>query len=293
MVTKNTRSWLALTVLLALFGMGSACNKNPEGGSNGNATPASGTTKFVPKGNEGSISGAVAYVGTPPAAKKIDTSADAACASKNPNLETEENIVKDGKLANVFVYIKDGTLADGTKITALTFDTPTTEVPLDQNGCHYVPHVSGAQVGQKLKITNSDPTQHNIHFTPKNNDDWNQSQPNGAPPMTHEFKRAEVLVPVKCNQHPWMKAYIGVTKHPFFAVSKPDGTFEIKGVPPGNYTVVAWHEGPGNGTEKTMQVTVPASGAAKADFSFGAATAGSQPSLEMMPALEVSMVGRH
>lgn len=292
MVTRNKWSWVALTVLLGLFGMGSACGPKTET-PNGNATPTAGTTAWAPKGNEGSISGAVAYVGTAPAAKKIDASADAACASKNPNLETEENIVKDGKLANVFVYIKDGTLADGTKITAYSFETPATEVPLDQNGCHYVPHVSGAQVGQKLKITNSDPTQHNIHFTPKNNDDWNQSQPNGAPAMTHEFKRAEVLVPVKCNQHPWMKAYIGVTKHPFFAVSKPDGTFEIKGVPPGKYTVAAWHEGPGEGTSKSMEVNVPASGAAKADFSFGAATAGSKSSLEMMPALEVPMIGRH
>jgi plastocyanin len=290
MISKNTRSWLALIVGLVLFGMGSACgpktNDNKEGGS----TPA--TRKYVKTGKEGSISGAVAYEGTPPPAKKIDASADPVCA-RNANLETEENVVKDGKLANVFVYVKDGTLADGTKITGLSFDVPTTEVPLDQNGCHYVPHVSGAQVGQKLRITNSDPTQHNIHFTPKNNDDWNQSQPNGAPPMTHEFKRAEVLVPVKCNQHPWMKAYVGVTKHPYFAVTKADGTFEIKDVPPRKYTLVAWHEGPGNGTEKTLQVTVPASGAAKADFSFGAATAGTPSSLEMMPAIEVPIVGHH
>jgi plastocyanin len=290
MFTKNTRSWLVLIVLLGLFGMGSACG--PKGDEKKDE-PKAATKPFHATGKEGSISGVVAYLGTPPPAKKIDASADPACASKNPNLETEENVVKDGKLANVFVYVKEGTLADGTKISGLSFETPTAEVPLDQSGCHYVPHVSGAQVGQKLKITNSDPTQHNIHFTPKNNDDWNQSQPNGAPPMSHEFKRAEVLVPVKCNQHPWMKAYVGVTKHPFFAISKPDGTFEIKGVPAGKYTVVAWHEGPGEGTTKTMEVTVTASTAAKADFSFGTATASEKSSLEMMPALEFPMMGRH
>ncbi|MDQ2856670.1 MAG: carboxypeptidase regulatory-like domain-containing protein [Acidobacteriota bacterium] len=291
MFTKSTRSWLALVILLALFGMGSACGPKTDDKKE-DGKPA--TKAYKATGKEGSISGVVAYVGTPPPAKKIDASADPACASKNPNLETEENVVKDGKLANVFVYIKDGTLADGTKITGYTFETPTATVQLDQNGCHYVPHVSGAQVGQKLNITNSDPTQHNIHFTPKNNDDWNQSQPNGAPAMTHEFKRAEVLVPVKCNQHPWMKAYVGVTKHPYFAVSKADGSFEIKGVPPGKYTVVAWHEGGGDGTSKPMEVTVPANGAAKADFSFGAATAaGEKSSLEMMPALEFPMAGRH
>jgi hypothetical protein len=145
-----------------------------------------------------------------------------------------------------------------------------------------------------LNITNSDPTQHNIHFTPKNNPDWNQSQPNGAPALTHSFARSEVLVPVKCNQHPWMKAYVGVLKHPFFAVSAEDGTFTIKGVPPGTYTVAAWHEGGATGTEKTMSVTVPASGSAKADFAFGeAATAGNTPGLEMMPAIEVPIPGHH
>jgi hypothetical protein len=103
-----------------------------------------------------------------------------------------------------------------------------------------------------------------------------------------------VLIPVKCNQHPWMKAYIGVLKHPFFAVSAEDGSFTIKGVPAGKYTVAAWHEGGATGTEKTMEVTVTANGSAKADFAFGeAATAAGHPGLEMMPALDVPMMGRH
>ena len=102
-------------------------------------------------------------------------------------------------------------------------------------------------------------------------------------------------MPVKCNQHPWMKAYVAVLKHPFAAVSAEDGSFTIKGVPPGTYTVVAWHEGGATGTEsKPMQVTVAANGSAKADFSFGeAATASGNPSLQMMPALDVPMMGRH
>jgi plastocyanin len=291
MVTRNTRFWLALTIALALFALGSACNKTSDGG-NDNKTPDT-AKKALPKGKEGSISGTIAYAGTPPAAKKIDTSADPVCGQKNPNLETDDNIVKDGKLANVFVYVKDGTITGGSKIGEYAFDVPSAEVTLDQNGCHYVPHVLGVQVNQKIKITNSDPTQHNIHPQPKNNPEWNQTQANGAPPIEKTFNRAEILVPVKCNQHPWMKSYIGVLKHPFFAVSKPDGTFEIKGLPPGTYTVAAWHEGGAAGTEKTMQVTVPASGAAKADFSFGTATAaGQKSSLEMMPALDVPMINR-
>jgi len=290
MTTKNVTSLLALTLLVALLGLGSACGTKEPTAGNGNGGP---TGKAMTKtGKEGSISGVVSFTGTPPPPKSIDTSADPVCGQKNPNLQTDDNVVKDGKLANAFVYIKDGTLADNSKLADYTFETPTSEVTLDQNGCHYVPHVLGVAVNQKLKITNSDPTQHNIHPQPKNNQEWNQTQPNGAPPIEKAFNRAEILIPVKCNQHPWMKSYIAVMKHPYFAVSKPDGSFEIKDVPPGTYTVVAWHEGGTAGTEKTMQVTVPANGAGKADFAFGAATAGNKPSLEMMPALEVPMMGR-
>jgi plastocyanin len=279
-----------MTILLSLLGLGSSCGGNKET-TNDNAKPEG--KPFVSKNNEGTITGKIAYNGAVPAPKKIDTSADAVCASKNPNLETEENVVKDGKLANVFVYVKDGTLADGTKISDLTWATPTSEVSLDQSGCHYVPHVLGAQVKQKLKITNSDPTQHNIHFTPKVNVEWNQSQANGAPPMTHDFTRAEVLVSVKCNQHPWMKSYVGVLKHPYFAVSGADGSFTIKDVPPGTYTVVAWHEGGAEGIQQTKSVTVAAKGSTTADFAFGAASAnGQKSSLEMMPAIEFPMLGR-
>jgi len=155
--------------------------------------------------------------------------------------------------------------------------------------------VLGVMVNQNISITNSDPTTHNIHFMPATNPDWNQSQVNGAAALTHKLAHAEVLVPVKCNQHPWMKSYVGVLKHPFFAVSAEDGSFTINGVPPGKYTVVAWHEGGAKGTEKTMEVTVPAKGAATADFSFGAAAglSGEPSSLPMMPALEVPMGMKH
>jgi hypothetical protein len=290
---KQTKVWLILTIALSLLGLASACSKTPEGTSD-NSAPTTTGKAFTPKGDEGTITGTIAYNGAAPAPKKIDTSADPVCGQKSPNLSTEDNVVTNGKLAYAFVYIKDGATTDGTKVGDYTFTAPSDTVTLDQSGCHYKPHVMGAMVNQKLNITNSDPTQHNIHFTPKNNPDWNQSQPNGAPPMSHSFARSEVLVPVKCNQHPWMKAYVGVLKHPFFAVSAEDGTFTIKGVPPGTYTVAAWHEGGATGTEKTMSVTVPASGSGKADFAFGeAATASSKPGLEMMPAIVVPVPGHH
>jgi len=288
-MNKQTKVWLVLTVVLSLLALGSACGKKPS--ENGATPPESSNAKKFPKG-EGSVTGTIAFTGTPPAPKKIDTSADPVCAKESPNLTTEDAVIKDGKVANIFVYVKDGTLADGSKFADYGFDTSPQSVTLDQHGCHYRPHVLGIQTNQKLVITNSDPTQHNIHPTPKNNPEWNQTQPNGAPPIEKTFARTEVLVPVKCNQHPWMKSYIGVLKHPFFGVSGEDGTYSIKGLPAGTYTVAAWREGGQNGTEKTMSVTVPATGSAKADFAFGETAANASPgSLEMMPALEIPVVG--
>jgi plastocyanin len=285
-MNKQTKVWLVLSIALSMLALGSACTKSesgtntPAGSESATAAPYSGPT--------GTVSGVVSFNGTPPAPKKIDTAADPVCGQANPNLATEDTVVKDGKLANVFVYVKDGTVDGGKKIGDYQWATPTTAVQLDQNGCHYKPHILGVQTNQKINITNSDHTQHNIHWTPKQNPEWNQSQPNGAPPIEKSFNRAEILVPVKCNQHPWMRAYIGVMKTPFFSVSSENGTYEIKNLPPGKYTIVAWREGGTNGTEQTMEVTVPASGSAKADFAFGAtASLLTNPSLKMMPALEI------
>jgi len=292
MFTKRARLWLGLIAALAVLSLGSSCGNKTETG--GDDTGSTTGTEYKSAGNEGTISGVVAYAGAAPEAKKIDTSADPQCSAKAANLMSEEWSVKDGKLANTFVYIKDGTLADGKKVGDFAWAAPSSPAVLDQDGCHYKPHVFGVVTKQSISIKNSDPTTHNVHFTPKNNPDWNTSQPNGAGPLTHKLNVAEAMVPIKCNQHPWMKAYVGVMKHPFFAVSAEDGTFTISNVPPGTYTVVAWHEGPGVGTEKTMQVTVPASGKGAADFSFGASAhlRGQPSSLPMLPALEVPFM-RH
>lgn len=290
-MNKQTRVWLVLSIALSLLAMGNACTKNPSDTNGGGAPATAATEKWT--GATGSISGVISFEGTPPAPKKIDTAADPVCGQKNPNLMTDDTLVKDGKLANVFVYVKDGTVEGGKKFADYTWDTPTAPLKLDQNGCHYVPHVMGVMVNQKIQITNSDATQHNIHWIPKNNPEWNQSQPNGAPPIEKTFGRSEILVPVKCNQHPWMRSYIGVLKHPLYSVSGENGTYDIKGVPPGKYTVVAWREG--GAAEKTMEVTVTAGTPGKADFSFGggAATTSAASSLQMMPAIEFPMVGKH
>ena len=295
-MNKQTKVWLVLAITLSLLALSSACSGGDKTTTNSNAggsTTAADTAP--PSGATGTISGVISFAGTPPAPKKIDTSADPVCGQKNPNLVTDDTLVKDGKLANTFVYIKDGNVEGGKKIGDYAWPTPTAAAKLDQNGCHYAPHVMGVQVNQKISITNSDATQHNIHPTPKLNPEWNQTQASGGAPIEKSFARSEVLIPVKCNQHPWMKAYVGVLKHPFHAVSGPDGSFTISNVPPGTYTVAAWREGGQTGTEKTVQVTVAANGTAKADYTFGegAATTSTTPSLKMMPALELPLLHKH
>ncbi len=291
MFLKRARFWLVLSIIVSFLALGVACSKSDEDeeGDEG-TTDQPQKVAYKPSGNEGTIKGVATLTGDAPAPKPIDMNADAACASKNPNAVAEDVVVKDGKIEYVFVYIKDGQpTTGGKKIGDYTFDTPGTPVTLSQDGCHYKPHVLGIQTGQKFDVVNNDPTAHNVNVQPKNNPAWNQSQPPNAPPIEKSFTRAETLVPVKCNQHPWMKAWIGVLSHPFYAVTKEDGSFEIKGVPPGKYTVVAWHEKYG---EKTMDVTVGDKATATADFSFAAtATASSQGgSLEVLPALDIPML---
>jgi hypothetical protein len=151
----------------------------------------------------------------------------------------------------------------------------------------------GIQANQKFLVTNSDPTAHNVNVQGKGNPPWNTSQPPSAPPIEQKFPRAEVIIPIKCNQHPWMKAYVGVMNSPFFAVSGEDGSFTIKGLPPGKYTLVALHEKFG---EKSMEITIAAKGSATADFSFDGATVTDSMqsnSMEVLPAIELPMLMRH
>src|ERR1700752_1021296 len=294
-MNKQTKVWLVLSIALSLLVLVAACG---GGSSDTNKGPNTNTTsEALPPyaGPTGTVSGVISFNGTPPAPKKIDTTADPVCGQKNPNLTTDDTMVKDGKLAHTFIYIKDGTVEGGKKLGDYSWPVPPEPVKLDQNGCHYAPHVLGIMVNQKISITNSDATQHNIHPTPKLNTEWNQTQANGAPPIEKTFGRAEVLIPVKCNQHPWMKAYIGVMKYPMYAVSAADGTFTIPKVPAGKYTIVAWREGQ-TPEEQTMEVTVTASAPGKADFAFpkaGAATSSTKPSLQMLPAIEFPMMGKH
>lgn len=296
MPSVSVRRLFALLVMLSLLSLSFACSSSDDEADdedNSNGTDTAATTPYKPSGNEGSITGTIAFTGAAPAVKPISMDADPACASSNPNAHAEDVVVNDGKLQNVFVYVKDGKTADGKSITGFAFDPPAPDATLDQHGCQYHPHVLGMMTTMNFKVTNSDQTTHNVHPSPKSNTEWNQSQPSGAPPITQKFTRPEILVPVKCNQHPWMKSYVGVTRNPFFAVSGADGKFEIKGLPPGTYTVVAWHEKFG---EKSQSVTVGAKESKTQDFSYDGSGASAQVrggSLQVMPALDVPMIMKH
>lgn len=289
MLSKRRRYWLALLLVVSLLSFVAACSKSDDDDDEDTPAETAGTP-YKTTGNEGTITGKVSFDGaTAPEPKTIDMAADGACAAKNPNAVAEDIVVKNGAVEYVFVYIKDGQTTEGNKkLDSFKWDAPA-EAKLDQNGCHYVPHVIGVQVGQKLNVTNSDPTTHNVNVQPKNNDPFNQAQGSNAPPITATFKRAEILIPVKCNQHPWMKSWIGVLKHPFFAVTKEDGTFEIKNVPPGTYTLEAWHEKFGT---KTAQIKVDSKGTVTQEFKMGATTASSPQSggLQVLPALDLPML---
>lgn len=237
---------------------------------------SSGKAKYASTGDEGTVAGVIKFDGTAPEPKKIDMSQDPNCVSTPGDKLTDDVVVTDGKLANVFVYVKGG------PVDNFTFDKTSDSAVLDQQGCRYQPRVLGIQTGQTLRVLNSDPTTHNIHPTPKNNQEWNEAQAAGAPPKEKKFNRAETLIPVKCNQHPWMQAYIGVMPHGFFAVSGKDGAYSIKGLPPGEYTLVAWHEKYG---EKSQKINVAAKGSVSQDFNYGAGQAYMPTSLKIEPAL--------
>ena len=195
----------------------------------------------------GTVVGKITYEGRAPRPRVVRMGADPLCMpeAKGGTL-SEVLVVGPGNgLQNAFVYVKDG-------LGSRTFPAPKTPVVLDQQGCKYSPHVIGIQVGQPLEVRNSDGTLHNVHAVPKVNREFNFGQPTKGMKSNRTFDKVEVMVPFRCDVHGWMNAYAGVVAHPFFAVSKPDGSFEIKGLPPGTFTIEAWHEQLGTQTQSVV-----------------------------------------
>jgi plastocyanin len=208
----------------------------------------------------GTITGTISFSGKKPKPEKITVDEDSHCAEMQKAGLYDQAVVvnENGTLANVFVYIKKG-------LEGKSFEPPAEAVVIDQKGCTFQPRVIGLQTGQYLNVTNSDPTTHSIHPVAQINREWNQAQEPGAEPLHRRFMTREVMIRVKCNIHSWMRAWIGAVEHPYFSVTGTDGSFELKNVPPGEYTVEAWHEKYGT---QEMKVTVPPSGTQQAAFTF-------------------------
>jgi len=206
------------------------------------------------------IKGVVHFQGTPPAPQKIQMTADPQCLAAHKNAAVSEEVVvgEHGGLANVFVYVKSG-------LEGKTLPAPTDKVTIEQKGCLYLPHVIGVQVGQKLEILNSDPTMHNVNARPKSNQGFNFAQPIQGMKSVRTFLLPELMIPLKCDIHPWMHSFVNVVPHPYFFVSNAAGQFEIKSLPPGTYEIEAVHESLGSITQR---VTVKPGETQTLDFTF-------------------------
>lgn len=233
----RTRYFLALTIVV-LLGSGMLVFANP---------PAS----------SGSIGGKITYIGTPPTMKPIDMSKEPTCANQHATPVLTQNVTTGpgNALQWVVVYISGGDQGSSRAAQAVRYD---------QKGCQYIPHILPMQVSQELQIYNDDQTSHNIHPLAKVNSEWNKAQPRGSPPIHTKYEKVE-FVPVKCDIHPWMHGYFVVLNTAHYAVTGENGFFNIKGLPPGKYTVTAWQEQYG---EQTQDVTISENEDKTANFTF-------------------------
>lgn len=222
-----------LAAIALLVGCGTKESEPAPASSAGTAStsrpaPSSGPTVTV--------TGSVHFDGPAPERKPIQMAGDMSCAQAHSGPVLAENLIVSpgGGLQNAFVYVKSG-------LEGRTFATPTTAAVLDQHGCMYRPRVMGVQIGQEIRILNSDPTLHNVHALPKKGE-FNVGMPRQGMEIVRKFSEPEVMVHFKCDVHPWMSAWVGVLPHPYFAVSDSTGAFSIADLPPGTYAVEVWHE---------------------------------------------------
>lgn len=253
----RSAKWMPLVAILAI-GCGGDAGDGADTADTGAADGADAAPAVDPA-IAATVTGTITFTGTAPEPTPIDMSEEPVCADKHAEPPVHQPVkVSDGNLAEVFVFVSEG-LGDG------QFPVSSGAALLDQNGCRYQPHVLGVQTGQDLTVRNSDAVLHNINTESSANRPFNISQPQEGMESTRSFSVQEVMIPVKCDVHGWMSAFIGVVGHPYHAVTSEDGTFTIEGLPPGEYTIEAWHESLG---AQTTTVTVGESETGTADFTY-------------------------
>ena len=267
MTLKKFVSTLSITALLVACGGGKEVpdygddidevEEAPAASTAGGGAPAAAAPAAV--ANAATINGLVKFEGAPAQPAKLQMGADPFCAAHHqgqPAPAEEVVLGPGGELANVLVYVKNAPNAPPNNTPAL----------LDQKGCLYIPHVTAVQVGQPINIRNSDNTLHNVHAMPETNRQFNEGQPVQGMVSQKKFDKVETKpFVIKCDVHGWMRSYMAVLPHSWHGVSQPNGSFNIGNLPPGNYTLVAWHEKFG---QQEQQVTVGANEQKAIQFTF-------------------------
>lgn len=248
---------VAAVALGLVTGLG--CRKPPAPVESAPQKPVIRSLNALDPATMGTVSGVVKFAGTPPATVPVDMSADPGCGG---GTSAEPVAVQDGKLANVYVYVKNGPPA------AMALGESWMEpVVLDAKGCSFVPHVAAVMVGQRVEFRNDDVVTHAVRVTPNvaGNAAVDIVEGSKSAGQTKFFRKPEVMMPVRCARHPWMSGYLSVSPTPFFAVTGADGKFELKGLPAGEYTLGFVQEKMG---ERTAGVTVKPQATAAADMTY-------------------------
>jgi len=258
---KSRASTILITTAVSFSLLAIGC-----GGGGGDSAPAADTAGGETAAQQGpmgtaSISGTINFTGTAPEPVRLNVDRECADLNNGDPVYSEAVVVNDGTLQWAFVYVSEGVTGE--------YSPPAEAVVIDQDGCKYAPHVLGVQTNQTIRVVNSDPLLHNIHAMPEANRSFNFGMPNVGE-REQRFPLEEVMVPIKCDVHPWMGAYAGVVSHPFYDVSGADGSFSITGLPAGTYTVTMWHETYG---AQSMEVTVGDGESVTTDFTVDAASA--------------------
>lgn len=247
-------------LMSTLFVLGACKGNSNQSAATAESAPAATAQSPVDLATAGTISGTVKFAGAKPKIQKVSMGADAYCkTAHSSDVYSEEVVVNpNNTLKYVYVYVKSG-------LNNLTFPTPSEPVVLDQKGCMYTPHMVAVQVGQALKVRNSDGVLHNVNARPTKNAGFNMGQPVQGMENDKTFTTPEVMIPVKCDVHPWMHSWIGVQNHPYAVVTDDMGAFSLKDLPAGEYEIEAWHEKYGTSVQK---VTVGAKETKTIEFTF-------------------------